>query len=112
MMAIANNIPPPSKKRAVKEHVVRDALARRLRGQPEWQTPSGSIDVFTKDEVIEVKHFKGWKSGIGQVISYGSHYPSHKKRLHLFAQKGEVAAKHFELAASVCSTYGIHVTFE
>ncbi|CAM9210116.1 unnamed protein product, partial [Ectocarpus sp. 8 AP-2014] len=66
------------------EKDVRDALARHTRGQTEWGTPAGSIDVFTRDEVIEIKHFKNWKSGIGQVKAYGEHHPSHKKRLHLF----------------------------
>lgn len=72
----------------VKENFGRDGLTRHLRGEIEWLT-SGSIDVFTKNEVIEGKHYKNWKSGIGQVISYGAYYPSHKKRLHLFAHKGE-----------------------
>lgn len=114
MMAIANKIlpPTPSKKRAVKERVVRDALSRRIAGATEVGTPSGLIDILAKNEAIEVKYWKNWKSGIGQVISYGSHYPSHTKRLHLFAQKGEIAAKHFELTTSVCSTKMIHVTFE
>lgn len=38
----------------VKEKDIRDALAKRLRGEIEWLTPSGSIDVFTPTEVIVV----------------------------------------------------------
>ncbi|CAN0432261.1 unnamed protein product, partial [Pylaiella littoralis] len=66
------------------EHSVRDALCTRLGGLPEVLTPSGSIDVLTKTEVIEVKHYRSWKGGLGQVISYGVHFPFRKKRLHLF----------------------------
>lgn len=76
-------------------------------------TPSGCIDCLTKYEVIEVKHYRNWKSGIGQVISYASHYPSHDKRVHLFGHKGDTRAwKFFEMATKVCSTYGVHVSFE
>ena len=97
----------------VKEKNVRDTLAKRLQGEIEWLTPSGSIDVFTRTEVIEVKHFKHWKSGIGQVISYGAHHPSHNKRLHLFAHKGDARAwKYFEMATRVCAPYDVQVTFE
>ena len=94
------------------ERVVRDALAHRIRREIEWGTPAGSIDVFAKNEVIEVKHYKQWKTGIGQVMAYGAHYPSHTKRLHLFAHRGERASKHVEMATKVCSTQDIHVTFK
>ncbi|CAM9207616.1 unnamed protein product, partial [Laminaria digitata] len=98
----------------VKEHAIRDALKSRIGGMPEVLTPSGSIDLLTINEVIEVKHYRKWKEGIGQVMAYGSHYPSRTKRLHLFAPiEGDTrASKYVELAESVCSTYGILVTFE
>ncbi|CAN0039066.1 unnamed protein product, partial [Ectocarpus sp. 12 AP-2014] len=96
----------------VNEKDVRDALARHTRGQTEWGTPAGSIDVFTRDEVIEIKHFKNWKSGVGQVKAYGEHHPSHKKRLHLFAHEGEKALKYFKMATELCVKDGIRVTFE
>ncbi|CBJ33597.1 conserved unknown protein [Ectocarpus siliculosus] len=96
----------------VSERDVRDALARQTRGQTEWGTPAGSIDVFTRDEVIEIKHFKNWKSGVGQVKAYGEHHPSHKQRLHLFAHEGEKALKYFEMATRLCAKDGIRVTFE
>ncbi|CAM9497095.1 unnamed protein product, partial [Pylaiella littoralis] len=94
------------------EKDVRDALARHTRGQTEWGTPAGSIDVFTRDEVIEIKHFKNWKSGVGQVKAYGEHHPSHKKRLHLFAHEGEKALKYFKMATELCVKDRIRVTFE
>lgn len=86
---------PPSTR--VKEHVVRDALCRRLGTMIEVPTPtSGSIDVLRKNEVIEAKHYR-----------------SHTKRVHLFAQEGDkIAAKYLQLATPVCSANGIEVTFE
>lgn len=59
-----------------------------------------------------MKHYKQWKTGIGQVMAYGAHYPSHTKRLHLFAHRGERASKHVGMAIKVCSTQDIRVTFE
>lgn len=97
----------------IKEKVVRDALKSRVGGMPEVLSPSGSIDLLTRSEVIEVKHYRGWKEGIGQVVAYGSHYPSRGKRLHLFAPKGDTrASKYVELAESVCLTCEVRVTFE
>lgn len=50
---------------------------------------------------------------MGQVICYGYYYPSHTKRVHLFAQEGDkLASKYIQLATPVCSAYGINVTFE
>lgn len=101
---------PPS---TVKEHEVRDSLSRRIDAMIEVPTPSGSIDVLSKNEVIEVKHYRAWKNAIGQVIAYRFYYPSHKKRVHLFAQKEDkMASKYVQLATPVCSAYGIDVTFE
>lgn len=102
--------PPPSR---VKEHVVRDTLSRRLGATVEVLSPAGSIDIMSENEIIEVKHCRLWKSGVGQVISYGIHYPSHTKRLHLFTQKGDTrASKYVEMARIVCSACDIRVTFE
>ena len=96
----------------VDEKSVRDALARHARGEIEWGTPAGSIDVFTQDEIIEIKHCRNWKNGVGQVLAYGEYYPVHKKRLHLFAREGERASKYFEMATKLCVKEEIRVTFE
>ena len=107
---LAHSVKAVSKK--IDEKDVRDALARRTLGEIEWGTPAGSIDVFTKDEVIEIKHYRNWKSGVGQVKAYGEYYPLHKKRLHLFAREGDRASKYFEMATKLCVKEGIRVTFE
>lgn len=99
----ASSAPRVPKSNKVSEKQVRDALARITRGEIEWATPAGYIDVFTKDEVIEIKHYKNWKNGVGQVKAYGEYHPSHKKRLHLFAHEGEKASKYFEMATKLCA---------
>ncbi|CAN0535793.1 unnamed protein product [Ectocarpus sp. 12 AP-2014] len=97
----------------VKECSVRDALASLVGGEAEVETPAGSIDVLSGTEVIEVKYYKQWKHGLGQVLAYHSFHPRLAKRLHLFAHAGEGGTrKYFELAKSVCEAHAVRVTFE
>lgn len=89
--------------RRTRECSVRDTLASIVGGEPEVRTPSGLIDVLSATEVIEVKHIRGWKHGLGQVIAYQSYYPHLAKRLHLFSHQGEKeTVKYVDLAKSVC----------
>lgn len=99
--------------RKVRESSVRDNLAKFHHASTEVWTPSGVIDVLTDKEVIEVKYYRKWQRGMGQVLAYGSHYPERAKRLHLFAHKGDERLDHFfTQAKSVCEEYGVQVTRE
>ena len=99
--------------RRVKECSVRDALAYLVGGEPEVETPAGFIDVLSDTDVIEVKYYRQWKHGLGQVLAYHSFYPRLAKRLHLFAHVGDVdTLEYFSLAESVCSVHEVKVTFE
>jgi hypothetical protein len=55
-----------------------------LDGQREVITPCGRIDILTKEQIIEVKEYKGWKAALGQILVYSNYYPEHQKRIHLF----------------------------
>lgn len=81
----------------VQECAVRDALVSHIGGKKEVRTPSGDIDILTECQVIEVKYFRSWKSGVGQVLAYGLHFPLLTKRLHLFAHKGELVSVMFTI---------------
>lgn len=97
----------------VRECSVRDTLASLVGGVVEVRTPSGLVDVLSDTEVIEVKHYRAWKHGLGQVLAYQSYFPHLAKRLHLFAQVGDrETAKYADLAGSVCGAHGVTVTFE
>lgn len=99
--------------RKVRESSVRDKLAEFHNASTEVWTPSGVIDVLTEDEVIEVKYYRNWQRGMGQVLAYGSHYPTRVKRLHLFGHRGDERVDHFVTQAkSVCDEYGVYVTHE
>ncbi|CAM9684377.1 unnamed protein product, partial [Ectocarpus fasciculatus] len=97
----------------VRECVVRDALTFVVGGTTEVETPSGYIGVLSETEVIEVKYYRKWKDGLGQVLAYQSHYPRLARRLHLFAHNGDRDTdKYCELAKSVCGEHMVQVTFE
>ena len=97
----------------VKESSVRDALASTVGGCIEVETPSGNIDVLSDTEVIEVKYYKQWKHGLGQVLAYQVYYPHLAKRVHLFAHVGDKDTnKYLELAKSVCGAHAVNVTLE
>ena len=97
----------------VNECSVRDHIALVVGGEIEVQTPVGFIDVLSPNEVIEVKYFKQWKHGLGQVLAYHSYYPRLDKRLHLFAHNGDVNTERvLALAKLVCETHSVEVTFE
>jgi hypothetical protein len=85
-----------------------DALAKKLKGEREVQTLAGNIDVLTSTQVIEVKSVKNWKAAIGQVLVYGSYYPSHEKRIHLY---GETQEKYLEMVSQHCQKLGIVMTW-
>ena len=96
-----------------KECSVRDALASLVGGESEVETPAGFIDVLSDTEVIEVKYYKQWKHGLGQVLTYQSYYPCLARRLHLFAHVGDVDTEnYFALAKNVCDGHAVKVTFE
>lgn len=97
----------------VKESIVRDRLASIVGGETEVPTQSGFIDVLSDTDVIEVKHYRLWKQGFGQVVMYQSHYPLLAKRLHLFAHTGDNdVCKMVAYAKSKCAVYAVEVTFE
>ncbi len=68
------------------EKAIRDRLHQDLGGQVEAPTKFGPIDLLMATELIEVKEFSDWKTGLGQILAKSSCYPSHTKRLHLFGR--------------------------
>lgn len=97
----------------VKECSVSDAVAVLVGGEREVETPAGFIDVLSDTAVIEVKHYRQWKHGLGQVLAYHMYYPRLTKRLHLFARTEDVITrKVIDLARSVCGVHAVKVSFE
>lgn len=106
-------VEPVQKAPRVSECLVRNNLASEVGGQVEIETPAGFIDVLSDKEVIEVKYYRQWKHGLGQVLAYQTYYPLLTKRLHLFAHTGDLATEEvFALALSVCDVHAVEVTFE
>jgi len=93
------------------EQVVRDRLHESLGGMKEVVTAVGRIDLLTDSEVIEVKGSGDWKGALGQVLAYGSFYPTHSKRIHLFSERA-IAAEYASQISVTCLELGVVVTFE
>lgn len=91
------------------EKQVQLALWNKTGGKREVKTLAGSIDILTSTELIEVKHINSWINAVGQVIIYGSYYPSHKKRLHLFGETQESMLAFIQVH---CYKLNIAVTWE
>lgn len=108
---INGNVPEKTISEPVKgtELWYRDRLAKQLNGQVEVSTPAGRIDILTDTEVIEIKRASGWKSAIGQIISYGKFYPHHRQRIHLFGKLTESKLKAIE---DICEAQNICLTWE
>jgi hypothetical protein len=100
--------PTPSQKGGRGESYYRDKLAVAEGGKIEVSIPGGRIDVLTNSEVIEVKAARNWMHALGQVQIYGSHFPRHRKRIHLFGEL-TVPLKDIE---KHCQRLGVRVTWE
>lgn len=72
-------------------------------------TPVGRIDILTDTELIEVKEFRSWKSAIGQLLVYGSYYPTHRRRMHLF---GKIEPNLLTIIQQHCKELNIRVTWD
>lgn len=54
------------------EHLLRDDLARQIRGVTEAVLPYGRPDVLTADAVFEVEPATNWRGGVRQVLAYAA----------------------------------------
>lgn len=68
----------------IAEKEIQAKLAKQVKGRVEVETPVGYIDILSEVQIIEVKQIKDWKCALGQILVYGSYFPQHQKRIHLF----------------------------
>lgn len=96
------------------EKDVRDCIADEVNGTVEYKTPCGRADVVSDTEIIEVKHFKQWKHALGQVLAYADTVLGKQKRIHLFADDGDMlkAIDLLPIARQVCDKFNVRVTLE
>lgn len=69
-----------------KEKDIQIQMQSIIGGKTEVLTPCGQIDLLTDTHLIEIKNANAWKSAIGQVLTYGTYYPSHIKIITLFGE--------------------------
>jgi hypothetical protein len=84
-------------------------LQKQLNAQIEVETPVGYADLLTDTEIIEIKEITNWKSALGQILSYGSFYPTHQKSLYLFnASEPKIDTTEIE---RICGLYDVKVRY-
>ena len=94
-----------------KEKDVVNRLQRLLGGTKELKTPIGRIDLLTTTHILEVKLFRKWKNGLGQLLAYSEYFPSHTKQLHLFSYEN-IDAENLSSITKSCKKLGIDITTE
>ncbi len=73
-------------KRESIEKKIQERLKGKIGGKIGVSTKAGAIDLLTENLLIEVKFFKYWKEGFGQLILYGLEYENHQKVLRLYGK--------------------------
>ena len=68
------------------EKRIQERLKEEFGGEIGVSTKAGAIDLLTENQLIEVKFFKYWKEGVGQLILYSLEYENHQKVLHLYGK--------------------------
>jgi hypothetical protein len=94
------------------EHYVQYILLAMLgnNARKEVITPVGRIDILTNTELIEIKTWKKWKDALGQVLCYGTYYPSHQKRIHFYGKI--INSEYIDLVKTQCRKHKIIITPE
>jgi hypothetical protein len=99
-----NNLKPSISSQQI-EKKIQAKLAKKYNADVEIETEVGMIDMLTNTEIIEIKVASKWKHALGQIISYGEFYPSHKKKIILFG-KVEV---NIETIKKICIKFDVEV---
>jgi hypothetical protein len=75
-------------------------------------TPVGKIDGLNLKEkrIVELKFISGWKSALGQIISYGHFYPTFQKEIWLLEDK-KISEKDKNLIREICGNFSVLVEF-
>jgi hypothetical protein len=100
------------------EKAVQDMLVKREGGQIWVKLESGTIDVVTSTDMIEVKHWKQYKHAIGQILMYerdviAAYGSKRNKRVHLFWKPFEEqpSDRQRRQIETECSQRGVSVTW-
>jgi hypothetical protein len=87
VFALAQDIPVEilsEPKRNLLEDQIQQNLANRFNCKREVRCPCGRVDLLSDEMLIEVKTARLWKSAVGQVLSYASHFPGRQQVIYLF----------------------------
>lgn len=91
------------------EKLIQTRLHTQLGGNIEVEVPTGFIDLLTDSELIEIKTYRKWKHGLGQLLAYSKFEHHSSLRLHLFDIDDSIDK---QIIIDTCSNYNISVSFE
>ena len=112
LIDLAQNLPTPLQKiqsSNLLESQIQQRLAQRFGCKREVRCPSGRVDLLSKDMLIEVKSARQWKSAVGQVLAYSTHFPSRQNIIYLFDVPENFD---IDMVRNACSMFGIEVMTE
>jgi hypothetical protein len=70
------------------EKTIQKRLAQEIPdAKTEFYTAFGRIDILTPTQIIEIKSWKNWKHGLGQLIAYSPAFRDRTLRLHCFGEQ-------------------------
>jgi hypothetical protein len=89
---------PGASASVLREHRLRDELARQLRGATESVLPYGRADVLTATTVFEVEPENNWRHAVRRVLAYAAQYGK-RPAVALFgaASRDTVTARYLRL---------------
>lgn len=105
--AVALSNLQPSKS-SQKEKEIQMRLKDILGARTEVKTPVGFIDCLSERDIVEIKQVSKWKHALGQILCYGTFYPTKTKHLYLF---GDSTEEEGTMIKSICSQFNVQVTF-
>lgn len=92
------------------ESSIQQRLCEELGGEIEIKTPAGRIDVLSDSQIIEVKKYRNWKHGIGQLIAYATYV--HDRDMHLYLFCDADTKRIDDVIRQVCDKNDIILTIE
>lgn len=72
----------------MKEVTITDHIAKMYGFKTQVKCKAGSVDLMSDTSIIECKtEARRWKEAVGQVSSYGMHYPDKQKEIWFFCAR-------------------------
>ena len=89
----------------IKETNIQLDLHKELGGEINVYTSFGYIQLLTENQIIEIKHRKEWRKGLGNLLLFNEFFPEKKMMLYLYDIEKDEQIERF------CKKYKIIVNY-